>query len=61
MKNIQLSPLSLFAGSAVTAGLFLLTGMQGTLTTERMQHAFVVFDRTGGFRVSSNAASFRTD
>ena len=30
MKNIQLSPLSLAAGSAVTAGLFLLTSMQGT-------------------------------
>ncbi len=34
MKNIQLSPLSLAIGSAATAGLFLLTSMQGTLTTE---------------------------
>ena len=30
MKNVQLSPLSLVAGSAATAGLFLLAGMQGT-------------------------------
>jgi len=34
MKNIQLSPLSLVAGSAATAGLFLLTGMQSTSTAE---------------------------
>ena len=30
MKNVQLRPLSLLAGSVATAGLFLLTGMQGT-------------------------------
>ncbi len=36
MKNIKLNPLSLVAGSAATAGLFLLTSMQGTLTTERI-------------------------
>jgi len=36
MKNIQLSPFSLVAGSAVTAGLFLLLGMQGTLTPEKL-------------------------
>ncbi len=36
MKSIQLSSLSLVAGSAATAGLFLLTSMQGTLTTQRL-------------------------
>ena len=29
MKSIHLSPFSLVAGSAATAGLFLLTSMQG--------------------------------
>ena len=36
MKNIKLNPLSLLVGSAATAGLFLLSSMQGTLTTERI-------------------------
>ena len=36
MKNIQVNPLSLIIGAAATTGLFLLTSMQGTLTTERI-------------------------
>ena len=36
MKNMHISPLSLVAGSAVTVGLFLLTGMQGTVTAEQL-------------------------
>ncbi len=35
MKNIQLSPFSLVAVSAATAGLFAFASLQGTLTTER--------------------------
>ena len=36
MKNISISPLSLAAGSAATAGLLVLTSFQGTLTPERI-------------------------
>ena len=37
MKNLRLGSISLVAaGSAATAGLFLLTSMQGTLTSERI-------------------------
>ena len=30
MKNMHISPLSLVAGSAITAGIFTLTSMQGS-------------------------------